>query len=92
MKKVAQLLLTNYYQILTQNKLIFLIISIPKEKIPWIEKNFPNITTVPLGKGTHFIQEDYPHEIGETLHTWYTQKVKQHVSTHQQNSLTHNFK
>lgn len=49
---------------------------IPIEEIPWIEKNFPNITMVPLGKGTHFIQEDYPHEIGETLHTWYTQKVK----------------
>ena len=46
-------------------------ILIPIEEIPWIEKNFPNITMVALGKGTHFLQEDYPHEIGSALNKWY---------------------
>lgn len=41
------------------------------EDIPWIEENFPNTTLVKLGDGTHFIQEDYPHEIGEQLADWY---------------------
>lgn len=34
------------------------------EDVPWIEKNFPNITMINLGKGTHFLQEDHPHQIG----------------------------
>ncbi|TLX74617.1 haloalkane dehalogenase [Labilibacter sediminis] len=44
---------------------------IPIEEVDWIKANFPNITSVPLGKGTHFVQEDYPHTIGEELKKWY---------------------
>ena len=44
---------------------------IPKSLIPWIEENFPNIETVNLGKGLHFIQEDHPHTIGKKLGKWY---------------------
>lgn len=44
---------------------------IPIEEVEWIKSNFPNITAVPLGKGTHFVQEDYPHTIGKELKEWY---------------------
>lgn len=37
----------------------------------WIKANFPNLTSVDLGKGLHFLQEDYPHEIGQALADWY---------------------
>jgi haloalkane dehalogenase len=30
-----------------------------------------NLTTVDVGPGLHFIQEDRPHEIGEAIGTWY---------------------
>ncbi len=30
-----------------------------------------NLKSVYLGDGLHFIQEDYPHEIGEAISKWY---------------------
>jgi haloalkane dehalogenase len=30
-----------------------------------------NLKMIDLGEGLHFIQEDYPHEIGEGISTWY---------------------
>ncbi len=44
---------------------------ISMEEAKWIEANFPNTEMVYLGKGSHFVQEDYPHEIGEKLANWY---------------------
>lgn len=44
---------------------------IRKTDVAWIEQNFPNLTSVDLGKGQHFLQEDYPHEIGKALADWY---------------------
>lgn len=44
---------------------------IRKKDAVWIENNFPNITMVELGEGTHYVQEDYPDKIGTTLSTWY---------------------
>jgi haloalkane dehalogenase len=44
---------------------------IRKADVTWIEQNFPNLTSVDLGKGLHFLQEDYPHEIGKALADWY---------------------
>ncbi len=44
---------------------------IPIEEVEWIKSNFPNITAIPLGKGTHFVQEDHPHTIGKELKEWY---------------------
>ncbi len=31
----------------------------------------PNIETVDIGKGIHYLQEDNPHLIGEELASWY---------------------
>ena len=39
--------------------------------VVWIKENFPNLTSVDLGEGLHFLQEDYPHEIGWALADWY---------------------
>ena len=36
----------------------------PPDAVEWMQANVPNLTTVYLGEGTHFIQEDYPDEIG----------------------------
>lgn len=40
-----------------------------------IRKAFKNTEYINLGKGLHFIQEDYPHEIGSGIANWYTSKV-----------------
>lgn len=37
----------------------------------FIKTNFRNTKMVNLGEGTHFLQEDYPHEIGTELTNWY---------------------
>jgi len=36
-----------------------------------IKKEFKNTEIINLGEGLHFIQEDYPHEIGEEIQKWY---------------------
>jgi haloalkane dehalogenase len=36
-----------------------------------VKNEFKNTKIKHLGEGLHFIQEDYPHEIGEELATWY---------------------
>jgi haloalkane dehalogenase len=30
-----------------------------------------NLTTVDVGEGIHYLQEDHPHEIGEGIANWY---------------------
>lgn len=42
-----------------------------ENEIPWIESNLPNITTINIGKGLHFIQEDQPHNIGVAISNWH---------------------
>ncbi len=37
----------------------------------WVENNLPNIKSVGLGKGLHFLQEDHPDRIGEEIVRWY---------------------
>lgn len=44
---------------------------IRQKDVVWIKENFPNLTSVDLGEGLHFLQEDYPHEIGHALADWY---------------------
>ena len=39
--------------------------------LAWCRKSFPNLETVDIGDGIHFIQEDNPHLIGEKLAEWY---------------------
>ena len=45
----------------------------PPEAVEWLKANVPNLTTIHLGPGAHFIQEDYPAEIGQGLADWLQQ-------------------
>lgn len=49
-------------------------VAIKEKDVKVIKETFRNTELIHLGKGLHFIQEDYPHEIGEALSTWY-QKI-----------------
>ena len=44
---------------------------IPAPTVEWCRANFPNLETVDLGEGLHYLQEDHPHRIGEAIATWY---------------------
>jgi haloalkane dehalogenase len=44
---------------------------LPKPTVEWCEVNLKNLTTINLGKGLHYLQEDHPHAIGEGLVEWY---------------------
>ncbi|HEY7074032.1 MAG TPA: haloalkane dehalogenase [Solirubrobacteraceae bacterium] len=44
--------------------------SVTAPVVAWAKQRFPNLTTVDLGAGIHFLQEDHPHEIGEALARW----------------------
>ena len=41
------------------------------ELVDWCRENYKNLQTVNIGPGSHFIQEDNPHLIGEELAKWY---------------------
>lgn len=43
---------------------------VPPEAVEWMKANVPNLSTIHLGPGAHFIQEDYPKEIGQGLANW----------------------
>lgn len=43
---------------------------VQEELVAWCEANLPNIKTVDIGPGLHFIQEDNPHLIGLELAVW----------------------
>jgi len=43
-----------------------------KEDVEWVKKKIPNLTSVDIGKGIHFIQEDNPHLIGAEIAKWYS--------------------
>lgn len=38
--------------------------------VEWAQANLPNITSVEVGPGLHFLQEDHPHAIGEAIVDW----------------------
>ncbi|WIW96548.1 hypothetical protein [Altererythrobacter rubellus] len=42
----------------------------PPAAKPAVVARAPNLTTVDLDGGTHYLQEDHPHTIGENLATW----------------------
>ncbi len=46
-------------------------VAIKEKDVKIIKDNMKNLTSIDLGKGLHFIQEDYPHEIGEGISDWY---------------------
>ena len=41
-----------------------------KEDVAIVKREFQNTKMVYLGEGLHFIQEDYPHEIGHEISQW----------------------
>ena len=41
------------------------------ELVEWCKGYLPNLKTVDLGPGIHFLQEDNPHLIGEEISKWY---------------------
>lgn len=43
---------------------------ITADMIPWFQNNITNLQTKYVGKGTHFIQEDEPVEVGQSISTW----------------------
>lgn len=43
---------------------------IPPERAAWAKEHFPNLTSIDLGSGNHFVQEDHPHRIGQELRRW----------------------
>ena len=45
---------------------------ISSETVEWCQRHFKQLETVHLGPGIHFIQEDYPHQIGQAVADWYT--------------------
>lgn len=47
-------------------------VGVQEEDIKIIQNEFKNTKLVFLGEGTHFIQEDYPHEIGTEISKWMT--------------------
>ncbi|MGK7898278.1 MAG: haloalkane dehalogenase [Xenococcus sp. (in: cyanobacteria)] len=42
----------------------------PPQVAQWTAQHFPNIETHYLGKGFHYMQEDYPEEIGRAISDW----------------------
>lgn len=46
---------------------------ITERVVAWCREHLPNLTTVDIGPGLHFVQEDNPHLIGEKLAEWYQQ-------------------
>ena len=72
------LIVSNYYDWLKETnipKLCFYVspgVGMKENDIKIIKENFKKITMIDLGEGLHFIQEDYPHEIGMELAKWYS--------------------
>jgi haloalkane dehalogenase len=46
-------------------------VAIKEKDVKVIRDTFKNTEMIHLGKGLHFIQEDYPHEIGQGISKWY---------------------
>ncbi len=49
---------------------------IKKKDVIQIEQEIKHITTVYIGKGKHYIQEDQPHNIGRVISNWVTNEIK----------------
>ena len=44
---------------------------IPAPMVAWCQQNLKSLTSVDIGEGLHFLQEDHPHKIGSELARWY---------------------
>ncbi|MCE7735559.1 MAG: haloalkane dehalogenase [Candidatus Heimdallarchaeota archaeon] len=69
--------ISNYHEWLNETeipKLCFYVtpgVGTQESDVAFIKENFKNTKMVDLGEGLHFIQEDYPHEIGTEIAKWY---------------------
>ncbi|KAK4551616.1 hypothetical protein LTR86_011040 [Recurvomyces mirabilis] len=43
---------------------------IPENKARWYAENTANVTTIGIGPGLHYLQEDNPHLIGRSINQW----------------------
>jgi haloalkane dehalogenase len=50
------------------------------EGVAWCREHLSNLETVDIGKGIHYVQEDNPHLIGESIAAWY-QRVPTPIRT-----------
>jgi len=60
----------------TLPKLFFYVspgVAIKEKDVKIIKEGMKNLKSINLGEGLHFIQEDYPHEIGAEISKWYGQ-------------------
>ena len=48
-------------------------VAIKEKDVKVIKEKFKNTKMINLGEGLHFIQEDYPHEIGQNISEWYSE-------------------
>ena len=46
-------------------------VGLPPHQAQWAKDHIKQVEFVDLGEGIHFVQEDYPHEIGEAIAEWY---------------------
>ncbi len=51
-------------------------VAIKEKDVKRIKATMSNLKTIALGEGLHFIQEDYPHEIGSEISTWYKENFE----------------
>ncbi|MEX0800000.1 MAG: haloalkane dehalogenase [Dehalococcoidia bacterium] len=45
---------------------------LPAPLVEWCKASFPNLKAVDIGPGSHFIQEDQPHAIGQAIADWHS--------------------
>jgi haloalkane dehalogenase len=45
-------------------------VAVKEKDVKIIREGMKNLKMIDLGEGLHFIQEDYPHEIGEEIVKW----------------------
>ncbi|MEE8584935.1 MAG: haloalkane dehalogenase [Acidobacteriota bacterium] len=45
---------------------------LPEAMLNWCRQSLSNLSTVDLGRGYHYLQEDHPHRIGRELEAWLT--------------------
>jgi haloalkane dehalogenase len=69
-------LMANYATWLPKTRLPMLMLYVkpgaitPEASVSWAKSNVQNLETVFLGAGGHFVQEDYPQKIGQSVAAW----------------------
>jgi haloalkane dehalogenase len=91
--KVEAQAVAAYHKWLNQTdipKLFFYVspgIGLKADAVARIKRNVKNMKVINLGEGLHFIQEDYPHEIGEAIRDWYKTLPDYPLSTASDNAV-----